>query len=223
MLTELRIENLGIVENLELVFSDGVIALTGETGAGKTMLVEAINLLIGGRADATVVRHGTQEARVEGRFVVGDNETILCRVVPLDGRSRAYVNGRLATVSQLSELGQELLDMHGQHAHQSLLGAAAQREALDHFAQIDLSGLRAARARVTEVDASLALLGGDERARAREIDLLRFQVDEINATAIADPQEDEALGKEQDLLSDAVNYRDSLWSSHGVMSDEDGV
>ena len=223
MLTELRIENLGIVENLELVFSDGVIALTGETGAGKTMLVEAINLLIGGRADATVVRHGTQEARVEGRFVVGDNETILCRVVPLDGRSRAYVNGRLATVSQLSELGQELLDMHGQHAHQSLLGAAAQREALDHFAQIDLSGLRAARARVTEVDASLALLGGDERARAREIDLLRFQVDEINAAAIADPQEDDALGKEQDLLSDAVNYRDSLWSSHGVMSDEDGV
>jgi len=223
MLTELRIENLGIVERLELVFSDGVIALTGETGAGKTMLVEAINLIIGGRADATVVRHGTQEARVEGRFVVGDNETILCRVIPLDGRSRAYVNGRLATVAQLSELGQELLDMHGQHAHQSLLGAAAQREALDHFAQIDLSPLRSARARVTEVDASLALLGGDERARAREIDLLRFQVDEINAAAIADPQEDEALGKEQDVLSDAVNYRDSLWSSHGVMSDEDGV
>lgn len=223
MLTELRIENLGIVENLELVFSDGVIALTGETGAGKTMLVEAINLLIGGRADATVVRHGTQEARVEGRFVVGDNETILCRVIPLDGRSRAYVNGRLATVAQLSELGQELLDMHGQHAHQSLLGAAAQREALDHFAQIDLSGLRAARARVTEVDASLALLGGDERARAREIDLLRFQVDEISAASITDPQEDESLAKEQDVLSDAVNYRDSLWSAHGVMSDEEGV
>ena len=223
MLTELRIENLGIVENLELVFSDGVIALTGETGAGKTMLVEAINLLIGGRADATVVRHGTQEARVEGRFVVGDNETILCRVIPLDGRSRAYVNGRLATVAQLSELGQELLDMHGQHAHQSLLGAAAQREALDHFAQIDLSGLRAARARVTEVDASLALLGGDERARAREIDLLRFQVDEISAASITDPQEDESLAKEQDVLSDAVNYRDSLWNAHGVMSDEDGV
>lgn len=223
MLTELRVENLGIVENLELILSDGVIALTGETGAGKTMLVEAINLLIGGRADATVVRHGTQEARVEGRFVVGDVETILCRVVPLDGRSRAYVNGRLATVSQLSDLGQDLLDMHGQHAHQSLLGAGAQREALDHFAEIDLSGLRGARARVTEVDASLALLGGDERARAREIDLLRFQVEEISAAFITDPQEDESLGKEQDLLSDAVNYRESLWSSHGVLSDEDGV
>ena len=223
MLTELRVENLGIVENLELILSDGVIALTGETGAGKTMLVEAINLLIGGRADATVVRHGTQEARVEGRFVVGDVETILCRVVPLDGRSRAYVNGRLATVSQLSDLGQDLLDMHGQHAHQSLLGAAAQREALDHFAEIDLSGLRGARARVTEVDASLALLGGDERARAREIDLLRFQVEEISAASITDSQEDESLGKEQDLLSDAANYRESLWSSHGVLSDEDGV
>ena len=223
MLTELRVENLGIVENLELILSDGVIALTGETGAGKTMLVEAINLLIGGRADATVVRHGTQEARVEGRFVVGDVETILCRVVPLDGRSRAYVNGRLATVSQLSDLGQDLLDMHGQHAHQSLLGAAAQREALDHFAEIDLSGLRGARARVTEVDASLALLGGDERARAREIDLLRFQVEEISAASITDSQEDESLGKEQDLLSDAANYRESLWSSHGALSDEDGV
>jgi DNA repair protein RecN (Recombination protein N) len=223
MLTELRVENLGIVENLELILSDGVIALTGETGAGKTMLVEAINLLIGGRADATVVRHGTQEARVEGRFVVGDVETILCRVVPLDGRSRAYVNGRLATVSQLSDLGQDLLDMHGQHAHQSLLGAAAQREALDHFAEIDLSGLRGARARVTEVDASLALLGGDERARAREIDLLRFQVEEISAASITDSQEDESLGKEQDLLSDAANYRESLWSSHGVLSGEDGV
>ena len=223
MLTELRVENLGIVENLELILSNGVIALTGETGAGKTMLVEAINLLIGGRADATVVRHGTQEARVEGRFVVGEVETILCRVVPLDGRSRAYVNGRLATVSQLSDLGQDLLDMHGQHAHQSLLGAAAQREALDHFAEIDLSGLRGARARVTEVDASLALLGGDERARAREIDLLRFQVEEISAASITDSQEDESLGKEQDLLSDAANYRESLWSSHGVLSDEDGV
>ena len=223
MLTELRLENLGVVENLELVFSDGVIALTGETGAGKTMLVEAINLLIGGRADATVVRHGTQEARVEGRFVVGEAETILCRVIPLDGRSRAYVNGRLATVSQLSELGVHLLDMHGQHAHQSLLGAAAQREALDHFAQIDLSNLRAARARVTEIEASLALLGGDERARAREIDLLRFQVEEIHSAAISDPQEEELLAKEQDLLSDAVNYRDSLWLSHAVIADDDGV
>jgi DNA repair protein RecN (Recombination protein N) len=94
---------------------------------------------------------------------------------------------------------------------------------LDHFAKIDLSGLRAARARVTEVDASLALLGGDERARAREIDLLRFQVDEISTASITDPQEDESLAKEQDVLSDAVNYRDSLWSAHGVMSDEDGV
>jgi DNA repair protein RecN (Recombination protein N) len=223
MLTELHIENLGVVENLELVLTNGVIALTGETGAGKTMLVEAINLIIGGRADAAVIRHGSAEARIEGRFVNGEVETILCRAIPLDGRSRAYVNGRLATVGQLAELGADLVDMHGQHAHQSLLGAAAQREALDHFAQIDLVPLRAARALVTEIDASLALLGGDERARAREIDLLRFQVEEIGAAALQSSTEEDVLAAEQEVLSDAVNYREALWGAHGTIGNDDGV
>ena len=99
MLQELHIESLGVIEQLDLVLGAGLTALTGETGAGKTLLVEAISLLVGGRADATMVRPGAAEARVEGRFVVGDDEYVVARVVPADGRSRAYVNGRLATVA----------------------------------------------------------------------------------------------------------------------------
>ncbi len=107
MLTELHIENLGVIERASLVFSTGMTALTGETGAGKTMLVEAIELLVGGRADAAIVRRGAKEARVDGRLLVprhdgsgAADEVVLSRVVPLDGRSRAYVNGRPATVTQ---------------------------------------------------------------------------------------------------------------------------
>ncbi|MEY4655992.1 MAG: repair protein RecN [Actinomycetota bacterium] len=223
MLTELHIENLGVIDTLDLQLSQGLVALTGETGAGKTMIVEAINLLVGGRADAGMVRPGATEARVEGRFVFGDEEVILCRTIPLDGRSRAYVNGRLATVGQLAEHGLDLVDMHGQHAHQSLLGAKAQREALDAYAKVDLEPLRNARAEVTEIDAALATLGGDDRMRAREIDLLRFQVNEIIEAALQGADEDEQLSREEDVLADAVNYREALWKAVASLAEESGA
>ena len=223
MLTELHIENLGVIDTLDLQLSEGLVALTGETGAGKTMIVEAINLLVGGRADAGMVRPGATEARVEGRFVFGEEEVILCRTIPLDGRSRAYVNGRLATVGQLAEHGLDLVDMHGQHAHQSLLGAKAQREALDSYAKVDLEPLRSARAAVTEIDAALATLGGDDRMRAREIDLLRFQVNEIIEAALQGADEDELLSREEDVLADAVNYREALWKAVASLAEESGA
>jgi DNA repair protein RecN (Recombination protein N) len=209
MLTELHIEDLGVIERAELVLGPGLTAVTGETGAGKTMLVEAIGLLVGERADPAMVRSGASEARVEGRFVVGDDEVVLARVVPVEGRSRAYVNGRLATVATLAEHGARLVDLHGQHAHQSLLTTAAQRDALDRFAGVDLSPLRAARAQLTEIDAALAALGGDARARAREIDLLRFQVDELAVAAIEGPDEDVALEALEDVLADAAAHREA--------------
>jgi DNA repair protein RecN (Recombination protein N) len=155
--------------------------------------------------------------------VVGEEEMILCRTIPLDGRSRAYINGRLATVAQLSEIGADLVDMHGQHAHQSLLGAKAQREALDTFADVDLVPLREARARLTEIDAALATLGGDDRARAREIDLLRFQSQEIADAALVGEDEDEHLSREEDVLADAVNYRESLWKAISALTQDDGA
>src|SRR4051794_20105060 len=209
MLHELHIESMGVIERLDLVLTAGLTAFTGETGAGKTMLVEAINLLVGGRADPTVVRPGVGEARVEGRFVVEDDEYIVSRVIPADGRSRAYVNGRLATAANLAELGSRTVDLHGQHAHQSLLTTAAQRDALDRFCSTDLQPLRAARARLVEIDAALAALGGDHRSRAREVDLLRFQLDELSEAAITDAAEDEALSAEEDTLADLAAHREA--------------
>jgi DNA repair protein RecN (Recombination protein N) len=229
VLTELHIENLGVIERVELVLGPGLTAVTGETGAGKTMIVEAIELLVGGRADATMVRAGAAEARVDGRFVVGDelgnepgNEIVLTRVVPADGRSRAYVDGRLATASSLGEIAERIVDLHGQHAHQSLLGAATQRAALDHYGQVDLGPLRAARAAVTEIDAELAALGGDERSRAREIDLLRYQVDELDSAALASVDEDIDLDREEAVLADAVAHREAGARAFAALTSDGG-
>src|SRR6476646_6867150 len=194
MLTELRVENLGIVAELQVAIGAGLTVITGETGAGKTLIVDALDLLSGGRADPQLVREGAEEARVEGRFDDGDDEVVLARVVPAVGRSRGYVNGRLATVGELAEYGRRLVDLHGQHTHQSLLAPAEQRALLDRFAGTKagnaLAALRAARAAARGYADELATLGGDERSRAREVDLLRYQVDEIDAAAIVDAHED---------------------------------
>ena len=227
MLVELSIENLGIIESVRVTFDGGFTAFTGETGAGKTMLVEAINLVVGRRADVSVIRDGADEARVEARFITngpdGEIETILCRVLHREGRSRAYVNDRMATVTSLAEIGDELVDIHGQHAHQRLLSAATQRQSLDQFAGVDTSLLRAAREQVTHIDAMLGALGGDEKSRVREIDLLQFQCDEIESSLIVGPQEDHELSKEEDVLADVVRHQEALFSVSTLLSGDGGI
>lgn len=207
MLVELRVESMGVIDVVDLLVGPGLTALTGETGAGKTMLVEAIALLLGGRADPGVVRAGCAEARVEGRFIHDSEEYVVCRVIPVDGRSRTYVNGRLATVASLAELTGAWVDLHGQHAQHGLLEPAAQRDALDRWAGTDLDELRACHARLVQIDAELAALGGDERSRAHELDLLRFQAGELDDAALDDPAEDSALAAEYDVLSSAVELQ----------------
>jgi len=228
MLVEISIENLGIIESSRLTFKEGFTVFTGETGAGKTMLVEAINLVCGQRAETSVIRDGADEAHVEARFVdVGLNgeeeEIILSRTIHREGRSRAYINGRMATVTALSEMGERLVDIHGQHGHQRLLSASAQREALDLFGNIDVSPLHAAREAVTQIDAMLAALGGDEKSRAREIDLLSFQCEEIESASISSPLEDQELSQEEDVLSDVVRLQESLQRASGFLSDDGGA
>jgi DNA repair protein RecN (Recombination protein N) len=223
MLIELAVSDLGVLAEVGLVLGPGMTALTGETGAGKTLLVEAIELLVGGRADGVLVRPGATEARVEGRFVVGDEEVVLARVVPRDGRSRAYVDGRLATAATLAEWGERLVDLHGQHAHQSLLATSVQRAAVDRFGQIDLTPLAAARTELATVEAALAAAGGDERARAREIDLLRFQVSELESARLDDPDEDAALDAEEDVLADALAHQAAAAAAVAALSDDGGA
>ena len=222
MLAELHIRNLGVIDSVTLQFTKGFTAFTGETGAGKTMIIEAINLLVGGRADAGMVRHGCDEARVDGRFIdpETDDEVILSRVIPADGRSRAYVDGAPATVGGLAEIGSRLVDLHGQHAHQSLLAERAQRNALDTFGSIDLGGLLAAKTELAAIDSSLTALGGDEQSRNREIDLLRFQVAEILEARIESGDEDERLRREESLLGDVTANREALHAVHAFLGDE---
>jgi DNA repair protein RecN (Recombination protein N) len=223
VLVELAISDLGIIESSSLLFGPGMTALTGETGAGKTMVVEAIDLLMGGRAEAHMVRRGASEAVVEGRFVIGDDEHVLRRVVPHDGRSRAYIDGRLATVGALAELGATLVDLHGQHAHQSLLSSAVQRAALDRFGRVPVGLLTEAKAELAAIEAALADLGGDERARAREIDLYTFQVDELRSAAVEDADEDTRLDAEEDALADAGEHRAAGASAAEALTGDSGA
>jgi DNA repair protein RecN (Recombination protein N) len=224
VLVELAVRDLGVIADLSLVLGPGMTALTGETGAGKTLLVTAIELLVGGRADASVVRPGAEEARVDGRFVDrAGTEVVLSRVVPADGRSRAYVDGRVAPVAALTEHGAALVDLHGQHAHQSLLSVTTQRAALDAFGGVDLGPLREARGRLAEIDAALAALGGDERARAREIDLLRYQVAELEAARLQGEDEDDALAREEAVLADAAAHREAASLAHAALTEDDAV
>ena len=179
----------------------GLTAITGETGAGKTLLVEALELLLGGRADAALVR--ARRGRGARRRPVRDpatTEVVLARVVPRDGRSRAYVDGRLATVGELAERAAARWSTCTASTRTSRCSLprrsarAARPVRRCAGARRPLAATRAARRASPRVDAELDALGGDARARAREIDLLRFQVDEIDAAEIADPTEDVALG-----------------------------
>ncbi len=214
MLTDLRVRDLGVIEDLTLAFGPGMTALTGETGAGKTLLVEALQLVLGGRANPGMVRAGATEALVEARFVVGGEEeggreVILARSVPAEGRAKAWVDGRMASVGALGDAASELVEIHGQHEHRALVTPAAQRNVLDAFAGTDLSMVRALRAELHGLDDALAALGGDEQQRAREADVLRYQVGEIEMARLEHPDEEAGLRLEEDRLADAAAYREA--------------
>ncbi len=223
MLAELAVWNLGVITELRLILDEHMTAVTGETGAGKTLIVDAIGLLTGGRADPGVVRPGAPEAVVEGRFVDGDDELVVRRVVPAGGRSRAYVDGRMATARELAEVTARHVEIYAQHAQHSLLGVGGQRAALDRYAGTDLTRLAEARARVRALEAELAALGGDEASREREIDLLRFQLTDLEAAGIVDADEDDRLAAEQAALGDVAADRTRASEALAALTDESGA
>lgn len=223
MLAELRVRDLGVIADLHLVLHNGMTAVTGETGAGKTLVVDAIELLVGGRAEPGMVRAGADEAVVEGRFVHGDDEVVMRRVIPQSGRSRAYIDGSMATAAELAERGAALVDLHGQHAHQSLLVVAAQRNALDAFAGIDLRALQDAQERIAALRGQVEALGGDPRERAREIDLLAFQVQEIAAARLEAMDEEETLECREDALANAAAHREAGAAAYALLADDGGA
>ncbi len=218
MLHELRVENLLLIERAELRLGPGLNALTGETGAGKTVLAHAIDLLLGGKPRPGIVRPGAAEAYVEGVFALPDelraelgdrlapdaDEIVLARRVSAEGRTRAYLGGRSATAADLRDAGGALLSFYGQHEHRKLTLASAQLDILDGFCGPEQAARRAdcaaAHAEVREAAAALEALQARAGARDRELDLLVWELEEIER---ADPSEAE----EADLTAERERLR----------------
>lgn len=187
MLLELHVRNLALVEEVWLEFSDGLTVLTGETGAGKTVLVGALQLLLGERADTTLVRSGADEALIEGRFLIDGEERLVRRRISAEGRSRCTIDDEMATVGALSELLGGIVDLHGQHEHQALLSVSRHAGYFDRFigdAALDaLAVYRQGYSARQEAVSELAALEDALADRDRRIDYLRFQIADIDAVS----------------------------------------
>jgi DNA repair protein RecN (Recombination protein N) len=217
VLLELRVENLLLIERAELRLGPGLTVLTGETGAGKTVLAHALDLLLGGRARPGIVRPGAAEAYVEGVFELSDSlrstlgerlapdadELVLARRVTAEGRTRAYLGGRAASVADLRDVGGELIAFYGQHEHRKLMLASAQLAILDEFCGAGHLARRAAfaevLARVRALEAALVELREVAGARERELDLLEYELGEIEAAAPDEAEETALLAARERL------------------------
>ena len=223
MLTELRIQNFAIIDKLELKFGPGLTILTGETGAGKSIILDAVTMLIGGRADTTVIRTEAEYAFVEGVFSLkgpekgalheilkreelldDENYVTMTREVRREGRSIARVNGRTVNVSLLKELGALLVDIHGQSEHLSLLDTRAHLGLLDRYADVGtaLSNYRQSYHKLLAVRRELKDLRQAQADAERRIDFLTYQAEEIEAAKLK-PGEDTELKQERDRLANA--------------------
>lgn len=241
MLTELRIENFAIIDQLELAFRPGLITFTGETGAGKSIIIDAVELLLGGRADLTMIRSGAERALIEATFQIPDSnrEAIqailvreelydsqdyldISREIRPEGRSIARLNGRNVNVSLLKEIGDLLVDLHGQSEHLSLLRVKEHLNLLDRY-----SGDNAYYNRYSEdyqqlirTKVELADLRQSESEAARKLDMLNYQINEIEAANL-EIGEDESLLAERNRLANAENLASS--SQQALIKLEEGT
>jgi len=225
MLRFLSVQNLAVIESLEVEFDPGLNVLTGETGAGKSILVGAVGLLLGGRASPELVRTGADSAAVQAIFARPTGEELIVRrELTGQGRSRAFVNGALATTAALKELGAELVDLHGQHEHQALLNPESHLEVLDQFA--GLSDLRRATedsfVAMREARERLETLRQEARERSARAELLRFQLDDIGR-ASPRPGEDEELAALRRVLSSAEKIRRLCDEGYALLYESDGA
>ncbi len=232
MLTYLQIRDFALIENVELELGPGLTVLTGETGAGKSMLVDALGLVLGDRAEPRQIRAGCDRAEVTAEFDLGDldlprawldergladaSQCLIRRVVARAGRSRAFINGTPVTLQDLKGLGEQLADIHGQHEHQSLLRAESQRRMLDTWGRNQPSADTVATAyhAWNEAETARTALANDQARDGERRALLRFQLDELNTLA-PQPGEFAALGEEHRRLAHA----DELVAALGTLCD----
>jgi DNA repair protein RecN (Recombination protein N) len=224
MLRYLRIRNLAVIEQVQVEFEPGLNVLTGETGAGKSVLVEAVGLLLGGRASSDLVRTGADVAQVEAQFQDGDTEVVLRRDVTAQGRSRAFVNGSLVTAGALRVFSDRLVELHGQHEHQILMDPESHLTLLDTYAGLenDLAGVGEAFSKLQALKTELRALQLDERQKAARVDLLTFQRDEI-ARARIQPDEDEELTATRQVLVNAEKLQRLSGEAYAALYESDGA
>lgn len=238
MLQQINIKDLAIVSTLEVELLPGMTVLTGETGAGKSILVDALGLVLGDRADTGMIRNDCDRAEItaifdtrmlpavnrwlEEKALDDDDQCIIRRVLLRNGSSRAFINGTPAPLKSLQELGEQLVDIHGQHAHQSLLRRDHQRLLLDEFAgHTELCREIAERYQAwREAEQQLTSLRSSEAERGARIDLLRFQINELTALELGETELEELL-QEHGLLSNAENIIEHCSHALGLLDDED--
>ena len=240
MLLEISIKNFAIIQEVSLTFDRGMTVLTGETGAGKSIIIDAMNLMLGSRATTDVIRHGSPKAEIEGLFSLEKNaeleailtqqgiavsdELIIRREILANGRSVSRVNGQLVNLSVLKEMGPYLVDIHGQHDQEELMRSSHHIGLLDSFGQADFQELKASYQQVFEAYRTLRKQVLDKQKNELEhkarIEMLEYQIAEIEA---ADLQagEDEALLQERDRLLNHKQIADTLTNAYAMLENED--
>src|SRR4051812_36761768 len=218
MLSELSITNFAIIETLTISFEKGLTVLTGETGAGKSIIIDAIHLLVGGRGSAEFVRHGEDKAEIEGLFQLGDSNhpvmmkalefgidieegmVVLRRDISRTGKSVCRINGKLVTISTLREIGATLVDIHGQHEHQELMDETRHLSLLDQFGFDEIARslleYQTVFHRYEQTQGKLRALSENEQKTAHRLDLIQFQLDEIQKADLK-LSEDDDLAEEK--------------------------
>lgn len=240
MLKQLSIRNFVLIDRLDIEFESGMIALTGETGAGKSIVLDALGLALGARADSAAVRVGEKQADITAEFEVTGNaaarawlakqaepdadHVVLRRVIDGAGKSRAQINGRPASVTEMRELGTTLLELHAQHEHQALLRSATQRELLDRYAgaQDDAQAVQAAFRKAAEARDTLTQARTAAAAIARERAALEADLVELRA-AKPNAAEWDALSVEQSRLSHSNELLEAVETTRSTIADDEGV
>ena len=239
MLKEIRIQNFAIIENLAVSFKSGLNVMTGETGAGKSIIIDALNLLLGDRADTDSIRTGETTALVEGLFQISNEDTLtmvqeigiestdgelhIKRQISNSGKNRCFLNDSQITVSTLSKIGNRMVDLHGQHDHQTLLHPEIHVDVLDLFGK----SKKNRDAFVKEFEEyqklvkTLQSLNTDEKERLQREEFLNFQISEIDAINLSENEEEE-LKTEKNKLRHSEKIRSALQQSQALMSGQNG-
>ncbi len=239
MLVTLRVTNFAIISELEISFEPGLNIISGETGAGKSILVGAVSLLLGGRASPEVIRGGYEEARVEGLFDISGNravqrllevqgfdsgdELLICRIISKTGRNRVFINGKLGTVSVAQQVTSGLVDISGQHEHQKLLNPETHLPVLDNFGKLDDEVLSYEKDYVEyeNLKKTLEELVREEKTREEQVEFIKYRIREIKKLNLRAGEEDE-LEKEQNLLKHAEQLHLAARESYELLYGETG-